>query len=239
MAGGGGVDDETYDHLYKLIMVGDKGVGKTSLLERFAKDEDFVFSEEVPTTVGVDFRSKIIELDGETTKLQIWDTAGDERFRSITNAYFRGARGVLIVYDVTNRDSFNNVQPGHYKMAKDRAGDEIRIGMVGNKSDLSDKRAVTFGQGKELATDLGVLFMETSVKEGQNVADPFIQLVIDIRRGDLEVAKNRKNGSRRPESLRSASRLSSSSSETSSTKSKKITVLEDSENAKSKKMCCC
>merc|ERR1712051_1100361 len=134
-----------YDYLFKLLLIGDSGMGKSSLLLRFADD---TYAESYISTIGVDFKIRTIELDGKTIKLQIWDTAGQERFRTITSSYYRGAHGIIVVYDVTDQESFNNVKQWLHKI--DGYGfSNVKKILVRNKSDLSGKRVVSTEKGKE------------------------------------------------------------------------------------------
>merc|ERR1712083_1266763 len=127
-----------YDYLFKLLLIGDSGVGKSCLLLRFADD---IYTESYISTIGVDFKIRTVELDGKTIKLQIWDTAGQERFRTITSSYYRGAHGIIIVYDITDVESFNNVRQWLFEI--DRfASEHVNKLLVGNKSDLDQKRCV-------------------------------------------------------------------------------------------------
>eukprot|EP00923_Selenidium_pygospionis_P034802 GHVN01060536.1.p1 GENE.GHVN01060536.1~~GHVN01060536.1.p1 ORF type:complete len:147 (+),score=14.68 GHVN01060536.1:81-521(+) len=125
-----------YNYLFKLLLIGDSGVGKSCLLLRFADD---VYTASFIATIGVDFKIRTIEQDGKIIKLQIWDTAGQERFRTITSSYYRGAHGIIIVYDVTDRESFNNVKIWMQEIDK-YAMESVNKLLVGNKSDLSSKR---------------------------------------------------------------------------------------------------
>jgi len=166
-----------YDYLFKLLLIGDSGVGKSSLLLRFADD---TYAESYISTIGVDFKIRTIELDGKTIKLQIWDTAGQERFRTITSSYYRGAHGIIIVYDVTDLDSFNNVK--QWLKEIDRyASENVNKLLVGNKSDLADKRAVAQAEAKAFAEELGVKFLETSAKNSINVEDAFMTMAREIK----------------------------------------------------------
>merc|ERR1712099_175272 len=123
-----------YDYLFKLLLIGDSGVGKSCLLLRFADDK---WTDSYISTIGVDFKIRTIELDGKTIKLQIWDTAGQERFRTISSTYYRGAHGIIVVYDITNLDSFNNVRRWLTEIDK-YARENVNKLLVGNKADLAE-----------------------------------------------------------------------------------------------------
>eukprot|EP01071_Lankesteria_metandrocarpae_P010009 Lankesteria_metandrocarpae@DN5271_c0_g1_i1.p1 len=135
-----------YDHLVKLLLLGDSAVGKSSLLLRFCEDK---FRSAHVLTIGVDFKSKIVDADGEKVKLQIWDTAGQERFRNITPVYFRSAMGVVLVYDVTKKESFENIR-FWIKNLDEHATKEVVKVLVGNKVDLEEYRTVTRAMGETL-----------------------------------------------------------------------------------------
>eukprot|EP00123_Amoebidium_parasiticum_P011708 comp20863_c0_seq4/m.27643 comp20863_c0_seq4/g.27643 ORF comp20863_c0_seq4/g.27643 comp20863_c0_seq4/m.27643 type:complete len:202 (-) comp20863_c0_seq4:355-960(-) len=166
-----------YDYLFKLLLIGDSGVGKSCLLLRFADD---TYTESYISTIGVDFKIRTIELDGKTIKLQIWDTAGQERFRTITSSYYRGAHGIIVVYDVTDMDSFNNVK--QWLQEIDRyASENVNKLLVGNKSDLTTKKVVDYTQAKEFADQLGIPFLETSAKNATNVEQAFMTMAAEIK----------------------------------------------------------
>eukprot|EP00746_Dinoflagellata_sp_MGD_P157614 gnl/MRDRNA2_/MRDRNA2_86261_c0_seq1.p1 gnl/MRDRNA2_/MRDRNA2_86261_c0~~gnl/MRDRNA2_/MRDRNA2_86261_c0_seq1.p1 ORF type:complete len:550 (+),score=95.32 gnl/MRDRNA2_/MRDRNA2_86261_c0_seq1:100-1749(+) len=167
-----------YDYLFKLLLVGDSGVGKSCLLLRFADDS---FTESYISTIGVDFKIRTIDLEGKVVKLQIWDTAGQERFRTITSSYYRGAHGIFVVYDITDMESFNNVKRWVDEINR-YAGVTCSVMLVGAKNDLASKRVVERSQGQELASNLygGVPFAETSSKTGNNVDTAFLMLAKSI-----------------------------------------------------------
>jgi len=165
-----------YDHLFKILMVGDSGVGKSSLLLRFTDD---TFSENFISTIGVDFKIRTVNIDGKVVKMQIWDTAGQERFRTITSSYYRGAHGVILVYDVTDQVSFNNARQWLTEIERYACGNVVKL-LVGNKSDLTTKRVVDFVTGKEFADQFNLPFLEASAKDGNNVGTAFNMLVKDI-----------------------------------------------------------
>ncbi|XP_023346280.1 ras-related protein Rab-1A isoform X4 [Eurytemora carolleeae] len=166
-----------YDYLFKLLLIGDSGVGKSCLLRRFADD---TYTESYISTIGVDFKIRTIELDGKTIKLQIWDTAGQERFRTITSSYYRGAHGIIVVYDVTDQESFNNVK--QWLQEIDRyASENVNKLLVGNKCDLTNKKVVDYSSAKEYADQLGIPFLETSAKNATNVEQAFMTMAAEIK----------------------------------------------------------
>ncbi|KAF9158499.1 GTP-binding protein of the rab [Actinomortierella ambigua] len=166
-----------YDFLFKLLLIGDSGVGKSCLLLRFADD---TYTESYISTIGVDFKIRTIELEGKTVKLQIWDTAGQERFRTITSSYYRGAHGIIVVYDVTDQDTFANVK--QWLAEIDRyACEGVNKLLVGNKSDLTNKKMVEYTVAKEFADQLGIPFLETSAKSATNVEQAFMTMAKQIK----------------------------------------------------------
>ncbi|KAJ3296024.1 GTP-binding protein of the rab [Borealophlyctis nickersoniae] len=206
-----------YDYLFKLLLIGDSGVGKSCLLLRFADD---TYTESYISTIGVDFvcaekttwiffcdfvdinppygkqqKIRTIELEGKTVKLQIWDTAGQERFRTITSSYYRGAHGIIVVYDVTDQETFNNVK--QWLQEIDRyACEGVNKLLVGNKSDLTNKKVVEYNTAKvskaalvenarkkpdEFADQLQIPFLETSAKNATNVEQAFLTMAKQIK----------------------------------------------------------
>jgi len=166
-----------YDYLFKLLLIGDSGVGKSCLLLRFADD---TYTESYISTIGVDFKIRTIELEGKTVKLQIWDTAGQERFRTITSSYYRGAHGIIVVYDVTDNDTFTNVK--QWLQEIDRyASEGVNKLLVGNKSDLTSKKVVEYTVAKEFADQLSIPFLETSAKNATNVEQAFLTMAKQIK----------------------------------------------------------
>ncbi|MEQ2180690.1 Ras- protein Rab-8A [Goodea atripinnis] len=168
---------KTYDYLFKLLLIGDSGVGKTCVLFRFSED---AFNSTFISTIGIDFKIRTIELDGKKIKLQIWDTAGQERFRTITTAYYRGAMGIMLVYDITNEKSFDNIK-NWIRNIEDHASADVERMVLGNKCDVNDKRQVSKERGEKLALDYGINFMETSAKANINVENAFLTLARDIK----------------------------------------------------------
>jgi Ras-related protein Rab-1A len=166
-----------YDYLFKLLLIGDSGVGKSCLLLRFA---DHTYTESYISTIGVDFKIRTIDLDGKTIKLQIWDTAGQERFRTITSSYYRGAHGIIIVYDVTDVESFNNVKQWLNEIDR-YACEGVSKLLVGNKCDLVNKKQVDYNTAKEFADKLNIPFLETSAKNATNVEKAFLTMAAEIK----------------------------------------------------------
>jgi len=166
-----------YDLLYKLLIIGDSGVGKSCLLLRFSDD---IFTDSFISTIGVDFKIRTLEINGQKVKLQIWDTAGQERFRTITSSYYRGAHGIIVVYDVTNQKSYDDIEKW-LKEIDTFAGQHVQKLLVGNKCDLVNDRVIPVEQGKALADKLGIPFIETSAKSATNVDAAFEQMAADIQ----------------------------------------------------------
>nr|BAN64311.1 Ras-related protein Rab-1B [Babesia bovis] len=159
-----------YDYLFKIIIIGDSGAGKSSLLLRFADD---TYSESYMSTIGVDFKIKTVKIDNVTIKLQIWDTAGQERFRTITSTYYRGAHGIITVYDVTSRVSFESVKKTWLVDIEKYSSANISKLLIGNKVDLEDSRAVTYDEAREFAEQNNMDYIEASAKTAQNVEKAF------------------------------------------------------------------
>ncbi|XP_030073890.1 ras-related protein Rab-1B-like [Microcaecilia unicolor] len=168
-----------YDYLFKLLLIGDSGVGKSCLLLRFAVRRHY--TESYISTIGVDFKIRTIELDGKTIKLQIWDTAGQERFRTITSSYYRGAHGIIVVYDVTDQESYNNVRQWLQEIER-YASENVNKLLVGNKCDLTNKKVVDYSTAKEFADSLGIPFLETSAKTTTNVEQSFLTMAAEIKK---------------------------------------------------------
>jgi len=166
-----------YDYLFKLLLIGDSGVGKSCLLLRFA---DNVYTDSYISTIGVDFKIKTLTIDGKTVKLQIWDTAGQERFRTITSSYYRGAHGIIVVYDVTDKVSFSNVKQWLGEIDRYACQSVNRL-LVGNKADLKEKKVVDTSEAKEFADTLRISFLETSAKSSENVEEAFLTMTKQIK----------------------------------------------------------
>ncbi|XP_046841209.1 ras-related protein Rab-35-like [Xenia sp. Carnegie-2017] len=164
-----------YDHLFKLLIIGDSGVGKSSLLLRFA---DNTFTGTYITTIGVDFKIRTIEINGEKIKLQIWDTAGQERFRTITSTYYRGTHGVIVVYDVTSAETFVNVKRWLHEIEQNC--DDVARVLVGNKNDCPEKKVVITEDATNFSQQIGIKMFETSAKDNINVEAVFTEITKDV-----------------------------------------------------------
>ena len=163
------MDDENYDFIFKVLLLGNSDVGKSSLLLRYV---DSVWNDAFVSTIGVDFKVKTLTINEKKVKMQIWDTAGQERFRTVVSTYFRGAHGILLLYDVTNRDSFKNLESWLIEIEKNAKEKVLKI-LIGNKCDLTDDREITSDEGKAFALRNGMEFMETSAKMNTNVSEAF------------------------------------------------------------------
>ncbi|XP_039018152.1 ras-related protein RABA2a-like [Hibiscus syriacus] len=170
--------DDEYDYLFKVVLIGDSGVGKSNLLSRFTRNE---FCLESKSTIGVEFATRTLQVEGRNVKAQIWDTAGQERYRAITSAYYRGALGALLVYDVTKPTTFENVSRW-LKELRDHADSNIVIMLIGNKTDLKHLRAVATEDGQSFAEKEGLSFIETSALEATNVEKAFQTILSEIYR---------------------------------------------------------
>eukprot|EP01086_Lenisia_limosa_P011593 TRINITY_DN3781_c0_g1_i1.p1 TRINITY_DN3781_c0_g1~~TRINITY_DN3781_c0_g1_i1.p1 ORF type:complete len:208 (+),score=16.96 TRINITY_DN3781_c0_g1_i1:179-802(+) len=158
-----------YEYIFKLIVIGDMGVGKSCILYQFTDNK---FVEDCPHTIGVEFGTRIIEVQGKKVKLQMWDTAGQERFRAVTRSYYRGAAGALLVFDVARRSTFHHLT-AWLKDVQALTSPNTVILLVGNKSDLDTQRDVSFDEASKFAKANGLLYMETSAMTGKNVESVF------------------------------------------------------------------
>lgn len=175
-----------YDYLFKLIIIGDTNIGKSCLLQRFADDS---YTNEFISTIGVDFKVKTITINDKMIKTQIWDTAGQDRFRSITNSYYRGAHGIIISYDITNKQSFVNIERW-MRNVKDFVSDNAVKILIGTKSDLEEKRKVSKKELEDLANELDMKYIETSAKDNKNVDELFIIICKEILNNMTEKLEN-------------------------------------------------
>lgn len=165
-----------YDYLFKILFLGDSNVGKTSIVNSYC-DNDFSNSN----TIGVDFNSKITEINNKLIKFNIWDTSGDEKFRNIVNCYYKGARGIILVFDITNYDSFENLHNWMNDINDNSDNYFVPIVLVGNKCDLIDKREVNLDEIIELSDKLDIDYIEVSAKEKINLDKIFISINNEIR----------------------------------------------------------
>ena len=192
-------NNQEYDYLFKLLLIGNSSVGKSSLLFRFVEN---VWDDNFVPTIGVDFvrniyliylyilqKLKTLEVNGKKVKLQIWDTAGQERFKNITASYYRGGNGVLVVYDITDRDSFENLNSWLIEIEKNANKNVYKL-LIGNTCDLEDKRKVTYQEGKDFATSNGMQFIETSAKNDTKVKDAFELLTQEIIKASITKDKS-------------------------------------------------
>ena len=178
-----------FNYLFKYIIIGDSSVGKSNLLLRYSHNK---FTEDYQATIGVEFGAKNTQINGKTCRIQIWDTAGQENFRSITRAYYKNSVCALVVYDITNRESFNNVQTW-IEDCLSQSPKTVLLVLVGNKIDLSDRK-ITFDEGKNLADKNKMLFYECSAKNGNNVNEIFnnsAAAIIDkIDKGEYDLSND-------------------------------------------------
>ena len=162
------------ENVYKLLLLGDSTVGKTCFLIKYS---DQSFQDIHMATIGLDYRVKTMKLkNNKEVKIQIWDTAGQDRFRSITKNYYKGSHGIILIYDITNRRTFENVQQW-ISQIREETSQNVVIYLIGNKIDMKEERKVSTEEGKKLADELGLPFMETSAKEGININEVFDDIV--------------------------------------------------------------
>jgi Ras-related protein Rab-1A len=178
--------NDDYEFIFKVLLLGNSNVGKSSLFLRFVDD---IWNDTFVPTIGVDFKIKTFDIDEKKIKMQIWDTAGQERFKNITASYYRGGNGVLVVYDITDRDSFENLNSWLIEIEKNANKNVYKL-LIGNKSDLEDKRKVTYQEGKDFATSNGMQFIETSAKTDSKVKDAFELLTQEIIKASLTKDKS-------------------------------------------------
>ena len=164
---------DEFDIIFKIVLIGDSGGGNTNLLGRYLKKE---YKEETKATVGVEFGEKKYELNGLKIKAQIWDTAGQERYKAITRMYYKGAKGALIVFDLSSKNTFQNVEKW-YNEIKKTADPNINLILIGNKSDLKDKRQISTEEGENKAKEMNVAYLETSALNCDNVDKAFDALI--------------------------------------------------------------
>uniref|UniRef100_A0A914ZNR7 Ras-related protein Rab-43 n=1 Tax=Parascaris univalens TaxID=6257 RepID=A0A914ZNR7_PARUN len=171
--------DDSFDFLFKIVLIGDMGVGKTCVVQRF---KNGTFIERQGTTIGVDFTMKTLVIEGKRVKLQIWDTGGQERFRTITQSYYRSANGIILCYDMTCRQSFESLQRWLDDVSKFAAPNVAKV-LVATKADLESERVVESEEGSELAHSQGMcFFVETSARGNVNVENAFLELALQLKR---------------------------------------------------------
>jgi len=169
-------ENKDCDYLFRYIIVGDVSVGKSCIMLRFSSNQ---FREEHELTIGVEFAIKFYEIKNKNIKIQIWDTAGEEAFQSITKNYYKNAIGALLVYDITKKSSFDHLK-NWLDNIRENSSRNIKIILIGNKTDLEDKREVTFQEGEEFAKNNGLFFLETSAKNFTNINESFNKLTEEI-----------------------------------------------------------
>ena len=170
-------DSGYYDLKFKIIVIGESRVGKTSLIKRYTKDQ---FGGVYLTTVGIDFQNKTIEIEDKKVKLQVWDTAGQERFRNVAKNYFQSTQGFLLVFDITDKESFQKLNDFWIGQLKMNAPEKAKSVLVGNKSDLAGQRQVSIEEAEEFAKDNNLKYYEVSAKEGTKVVELFFYLANEI-----------------------------------------------------------
>ena len=178
-----------FDVKYKIMVLGESKVDKTQLIKRYTKDQ---FGGVYLTTVGMDFQDKIIEIEDKKIRLQIWDTAGQERFRNVTKSYFQSSQGLVLVYDITDRESFEKLN-FWVDNIKNFAPENAKFILVGNKCDLANERKVSYEEGENYAKKFNIKFFESSAKDGTNVNELFFYLANEIYQDEKTKEKDNKN----------------------------------------------
>jgi Ras-related protein Rab-1A len=179
------------DYIFKILIIGDSSVGKSNLLLRFS---DNIFHDTFLPTIGVDFKIRNVTVGDKSIKLNIWDTAGQERFKTITAAYYKGAHGIILVFDITDRDTFNNINSWIGEIRKHAGPNVVRL-LVGNKCDLDSDRKVTQKEAKEFAESQGMTYIETSAKARINVDEAFMTLTKQVYEALPDNEKKQETGS--------------------------------------------
>ena len=170
------MNEENFDILYKIVIIGDSGVGKSNILSRYVRDE---FSMDTKATVGVEFGSKIISINNQQIKIQIWDTAGQEKYKSVSTIYYKGAKGALLVYDISRKETFNNLNRWINEI-KNNSDENINILLIGNKCDLEEGRQISQEEAFEKAKEINAGFLEVSALQAVNIEKAFKYLIQQI-----------------------------------------------------------
>ena len=178
-----------YNLIFKIVLIGDSNVGKTNILSKYLQNE---FNPDSKATVGVEFGSKTFNINDNVIKAQIWDTAGTEKYRSITNAYYKGAKGAFVVYDISRKTSFNNIDKWLFDL-KNNGDENINIILIGNKIDLEHQREVTTEEGEKKAVLNKASFIETSAKNGDNIEKAFNLMIENIYENFKKENENKEN----------------------------------------------
>ena len=163
------MSEEEYDYIFKVLLIGNSDVGKSSLILRYV---DQIWNDVFVPTIGVDFKVKSLQIDNKRVKMQIWDTAGQERFRNVISSYFKGAHGILLIYDISARDSFKELENWLGEVERNATPQVLKI-LIGNKCDLDEQRQITVDEGEAFAARNGMKFIETSAKNNTNVNEAF------------------------------------------------------------------
>lgn len=170
--------EDSFDYLFKIVLIGDPGVGKTCIVQRFKKG---TFVERHGSTIGVDFTMKTVVVDTKKVKLQVWDTAGQERFRTITQSYYRSANAVVITYDITKKDTFKNVVRWTEDVKKYAPANVIKL-LVGNKTDIAENREVTLEEARSCAAHYNMIdALEASAKDATNIENAFLRVARELK----------------------------------------------------------
>ena len=189
------------DNIFKILTIGEQAVGKTSILRRYVENK---FMKHHLSTIGIDYLSKTIKIKGKEIKLKIWDTAGQERYRNITNQIYKGSDGIVLVFDVTNEDSFNQISEWMKQITENVSKDEISIILIGNKCDIQE-RIVDQKKGEEMAESLGISYYETSALSGQGINEAFeglVNLIMENKYSNSKIpSRNISIASEKPEDL--------------------------------------
>ena len=213
------MSDEEYDMIFKVVLIGDSGVGKTNILSRYVRDD---FSIDTKATVGVEFGSKIIRINNTNIKIQIWDTAGQERYKSITNAYYKGAKGAFVVHDISRKETFNSVEKWVDEL-KNNGDEGVCILLIGNKCDLEEQRQISTEEALKKSELYKIAFCETSAMQAVNIEKAFNIMVEEI----LKKVGKKEGENKTVEKIGDSKGITLSANNTS-----------DKEEKKKKKKCC-